>query len=88
MHCLYRPDSYAYLSFPAHCFIHRVHRIGQKRAVRIVRFVMAGSIEERMVSLQETKAAIAKGSMEKLKPDEVRKARIGDLKSLFDIVTE
>jgi len=66
----------------------RIHRIGQKKNVRVVRFVMAGSIEERMLSLQETKAAIAKGSMEKLKPDEVRKARIGDLKSLFDLVSD
>ena len=46
---------------------------------------MKDSIEERMIQLQEAKAAIGKGSMEKLKPDEVRKARIGDLKSLFSI---
>jgi hypothetical protein len=46
---------------------------------------MADSIEERMIHLQEAKAAIGKGSMEKLKPDEARKARIGDLKSLFSI---
>lgn len=66
----------------------RVHRLGQKKDVRVIRFVMAGSIEERMISLQETKAAIAKGSMEKLKPEEIRKARLFDLKSLFDLVTE
>lgn len=65
----------------------RVHRLGQQKDVRICRFVMKESIEERMVSLQETKATIAKGSMEKLKPEEVRKARIGDLKSLFDLVS-
>jgi SNF2 family DNA or RNA helicase len=46
---------------------------------------MKDTIEERMIALQEAKAAIGKGSMEKLKPDEVRKARIGDLKSLFSI---
>jgi tartrate dehydratase beta subunit/fumarate hydratase class I family protein len=46
---------------------------------------MKDSIEERMIKLQEAKAAIGKGSMEKLKPEEVRKARIGDLKSLFSI---
>lgn len=63
----------------------RVHRIGQKRNVRVVRFVMKNSIEERMVSIQEAKAAMGKGAMEKLKPEEVRKARIGDLKSLFQI---
>jgi SNF2 family DNA or RNA helicase len=46
---------------------------------------MKDTIEERMISLQEAKAAIGKGSMEKLKPDEVRMARIADLKSLFSI---
>jgi SNF2 family DNA or RNA helicase len=66
----------------------RVHRIGQTRKVRVVRFVMANSIEERMVSLQEAKAAVGKGAMEKLKPEEVRKARIGDLKNLFDLTCD
>ena len=64
---------------------YKIHRIGQSRPVRVIRFVMKDTIEERMISLQEAKAAIGKGSMEKLKPDEVRKARIGDLKSLFSI---
>lgn len=66
----------------------RVHRIGQKLSVRVLRFVMKGTIEERMVALQQMKEAIAKGSMEKLKPDETRKARVADLKSLFDLGTE
>ena len=63
----------------------RVHRIGQKRDVRVIRFVMKDSIEGRMLALQEAKAALGKGAMEKLKPEEFRKARIGDLKSLFSI---
>ena len=63
----------------------RVHRIGQKRDVRVIRFVMEDSIEGRMIALQEAKAALGKGAMEKLKPEEFRKARIGDLKSLFSI---
>jgi SNF2 family DNA or RNA helicase len=66
----------------------QIHRIGQTRNVRVVRFVMKDSIEERMIALQEAKAAIGKGAMEKLKPDEIRKARIGDLKNLFSIVEE
>lgn len=44
---------------------------------------MAGSIEDRMVALQEAKATIGKGAMEKLKPEEQRKARITALKELF-----
>ena len=63
----------------------RVHRIGQNRDVRVIRFVMKDSIESRMITLQEAKAAMGKGAMEKLNPDEFRKARIGDLKSLFSI---
>jgi SNF2 family DNA or RNA helicase len=49
---------------------------------------MKDSIEERMIALQEAKAAIGKGAMEKLKPEEIRKTRIGDLKSLFSIKEE
>ncbi len=40
---------------------------------------------ESMIQLQEAKAAIGKGSMEKLKPDEVREARIGDFKFVFSL---
>ncbi len=66
----------------------RVHRIGQTRNVRVVRFIMAGSIEDRMVALQEAKATMGKGAMEKLKPEEQRKARITALKELFLIGTK
>ena len=61
----------------------RVHRIGQRRKVIVRRFVIKDSIEERIVALQEVKGMQAKGSMEKLKPDEVRKARLSDLKGLL-----
>lgn len=61
----------------------RIHRIGQTRPVRVVRFVMKDSIEERMIALQESKAALSKGALQKLSPDELRKTRIADLKSLF-----
>jgi SNF2 family DNA or RNA helicase len=63
--------------------VDRIHRIGQKRKVNIIRFVMKDSIEERMVALQEAKSMQAKGSMQKLKADEQKKARLSDLKSLL-----
>jgi SNF2 family DNA or RNA helicase len=63
--------------------VDRIHRIGQKRKVRIIRFVMKDSIEERMVALQEAKSMQAKGAMQKLKADEQKKARLSDLKSLL-----
>ena len=53
--------------------------------MRIFRFIMKDSIEEGMLELQEAKAVIGKGSMEKLKPDEARKARLYDLKKLFSL---
>jgi SWI/SNF-related matrix-associated actin-dependent regulator of chromatin subfamily A3 len=63
----------------------RVHRIGQTRPVRVLRFIMKDSLEERMLALQESKAALGKGAMEKLSPDEKRKARTTDLKDLFQV---
>jgi SWI/SNF-related matrix-associated actin-dependent regulator of chromatin subfamily A3 len=63
----------------------RCHRLGQTRDVRICRFVMADTIEERMISLQEAKAAIGKGAMQKLKPKEVRAARLGMFRRIFDL---
>ena len=44
---------------------------------------MKDSIEERMVALQESKSMQAKGAMQKLKPDEQKKTRLNDLKSLL-----
>ena len=40
----------------------RVHRIGQRRDVKVFRFVMKDSIEERMVSIQRMKSMQAKVS--------------------------
>jgi len=63
----------------------RVHRIGQTRAVRVVRFVAAESVESRMVDLQEAKAAMGKGAFEKLSTEEKKKARMGDVKRLLEL---
>lgn len=61
----------------------RIHRSGQKRDVQVYRFVMKDSIEERIITLQETKATLGKGAMQKLTPDEKRKARISALRDRF-----
>jgi len=49
---------------------------------------MKDSIEERMVALQVNKQLLGKGSMEKLKEEEKRKARLTALIDLFNVTTE
>jgi SWI/SNF-related matrix-associated actin-dependent regulator of chromatin subfamily A3 len=66
----------------------RVYRIGQKRDVRIYRLVMAGSVEERMVEYQDAKAALGKGSMEKIKKKDLAAAKIAALCDLFGLHEE
>jgi hypothetical protein len=61
----------------------RVHRIGQKRDVRALRFIMKNSIEERFLSVQDAKQALGKGSLEKLKKNDRSKARVRDRQSLL-----
>ena len=63
----------------------RIHRINQTRKVTVLRFVMKGSIEERIIYLQEAKSMQAKGVLQKLKGHEKRKALIGDLRGLLQI---
>jgi DNA repair protein RAD16 len=36
----------------------RIHRLGQHKPVTVVRFIVAGSVEERVLALQEKKQAI------------------------------
>ena len=63
----------------------RVHRIGQTRSVHVIRFVMKNTIEERMIELQRIKSLQAKGSMQRLSPEEKRAVRMDKLKSLLCI---
>lgn len=63
----------------------RVHRIGQTRPVHAIRFVMEGSIEERFINLQNAKAALGRGSLQKLNVVDRRKARITAMKDLFEV---
>ena len=64
--------------------IARVHRIGQTRNVRIVRFVTKFSVEQRMLELQEAKRALSRGALAKLSADELKRTRLRDLCKLFD----
>ncbi|KAF2300729.1 hypothetical protein GH714_015396 [Hevea brasiliensis] len=58
----------------------RIHRIGQTKQVRIKRFIVKGTVEERMEAVQARKQRMISGA---LTDQEVRNARIEELKMLF-----
>jgi SNF2 family DNA or RNA helicase len=65
----------------------RAHRIGQDKPVFVYKLIVAGSIEERIVALQEKKAALAEGI---LGNDEAALEKFGetDLAALFEPLAE
>ncbi|TRX98329.1 hypothetical protein FHL15_000974 [Xylaria flabelliformis] len=66
--------------------IDRVHRLGQKRPVRTVRYIMQNSIEEKMLVLQEKKMKLASLSMDRnriMDKAEAAKQKLEDLRDLF-----
>ncbi len=60
----------------------RVHRIGQDQPVFVYKLVVEGSIEERMLALQERKAALAEGVLGS-DPDRALKFGEADLQGLL-----
>ncbi|XP_063941817.1 ATP-dependent helicase rhp16 [Daucus carota subsp. sativus] len=62
----------------------RVHRIGQFKPVRVVRFVIEGSVEERILELQEKKQLVFEGTVSG-SADALGKLSERDLKFLFSI---
>ncbi|KAF6999025.1 hypothetical protein CFC21_015099 [Triticum aestivum] len=60
--------------------IMRIHRIGQKRAVQVRRFIVKDTVEERMQQVQARKQRMIAGA---LTDEEVRSSRIEELKMLF-----
>ncbi|MDD2746192.1 MAG: C-terminal helicase domain-containing protein, partial [Acidithiobacillus ferrooxidans] len=50
----------------------RAHRIGQKRQVFVYKLIVAGSIEEKILALQEKKAILAAGVLEKAQKEKLR----------------
>lgn len=43
--------------------IDRTHRLGQHRAIRAVRFIAEGTVEERVLQLQEKKRLVFDGTV-------------------------
>ncbi|KAF2126501.1 hypothetical protein P153DRAFT_399276 [Dothidotthia symphoricarpi CBS 119687] len=62
--------------------IDRVHRMGQEKPVKVVRFVVEGSIEEKMLRIQDRKKFIA-SSLGMMSDEEKRVQRIEDIKELL-----
>lgn len=62
--------------------IDRIHRIGQSNNVKVVRFIMEGSIEEKMLKIQERKRTI--GEAVEAEEEERRKRRVEEIQMLFD----
>ncbi|CAO2655269.1 Nn.00g103330.m01.CDS01 [Neocucurbitaria sp. VM-36] len=62
--------------------IDRVHRMGQEREVKVIRFVVEGSIEEKMLRIQDRKKFIA-SSLGMMSDEEKRVQRIEDIKELL-----
>ena len=64
--------------------VNRIHRIGQRYPVRIKRFLVQDSVEERILELQKRKAALARGALGGADGEEGRfKMGVEDFKFLF-----
>jgi SNF2 family DNA or RNA helicase len=69
--------------------IDRVHRLGQKREVRTVRYIMRDSFEEKMLELQDKKMKLASLSMDNsdktqvMDRTEAARNRLMEIRSLF-----
>ena len=64
--------------------IDRVYRLGQTRPVSVVRLVMEGTIEERVMKIQDEKRQMIKDAFcDKKDPQKIREARLNDLKALL-----
>ena len=63
--------------------IDRAHRIGQDKPVFIYRLTVSGSVEEKMLAMQDKKRALAKGIYAANKGEEIPKLNTQTLQELF-----
>lgn len=60
----------------------RIHRIGQYKPIHVTRFIIAGTIEERILRLQEKKQLVFEATVGK-DGDALGKLTVDDLRFLF-----
>lgn len=64
----------------------RVHRMGQKKDVFVSRFIVAGTVEQRLLALQEKKQQIANAALGDGVGENLGKLTQGELVGLFGSV--
>ena len=65
--------------------IDRVHRVGQTKPVKVIRFIVKDSIEEQILKLQERKQLLAQASFGSFKnKEQLKQIRIEELKLIFN----
>ncbi|KAH7657772.1 DNA helicase protein [Dioscorea alata] len=63
----------------------RVHRIGQKQEVRIIRLIVKDSIEERVLELQERKKRLVGGAFGRKDPKSQANMRVEDIRTMMHL---
>jgi DNA repair protein RAD5 len=61
----------------------QVHRMGQTREVAVKRFVVRGTVEERILTLQTRKQTLAHTVLAAADASQFRQQRLDDLRLLF-----
>eukprot|EP00929_Paragymnodinium_shiwhaense_P049077 TRINITY_DN24769_c1_g3_i1.p1 TRINITY_DN24769_c1_g3~~TRINITY_DN24769_c1_g3_i1.p1 ORF type:complete len:1067 (-),score=226.70 TRINITY_DN24769_c1_g3_i1:152-3352(-) len=64
--------------------VDRLHRLGQRRPVRALRFVAERSVEERILDVQKQKRALVEGALSKKSREELQQLRLDMVASIFE----